>query len=258
MTAKPDLFQKVLKIRREWPVPPELLWHYLSTASGLACWQADDVRGNLTSGEFSLRWPVLGARLDLSVAEVQEKERLCLRAGRAMIELAIDAGGLSLLHHGLEEGDDFQGITSSWHAALGLLEVATSSHPRLPRTVEWLFERVDGSAELMHHFFTDRDALGSWLGESEQTLSSPASYSLQLFGHERLTGTVLYSGRDVCLKVHQLSDGALSLRTLPGPNGTRLVAFAVSTWNGPVPDSLLSTLKGALRRLKLLCQQKHS
>lgn len=258
MSPEPELFQKSLKIERLIPVSKELLWHYLSTGSGLACWQADDVQGNLASGEFSLRWPVLGARIDLRVEKIERHERLCLRAGSTRIELEISDGALVLIHRGIEVEDDLPGLASSWHAAMGLLEVASVSHPRLPRRVEWLFESINGSPELLHHFLTDRDALGCWLGEAERTLCTGEDYALNLFGNEILSGRVLYSGRDVCLKVRELSDGVLTLRTLPGPSDARLVAVAVSTFTGPAPERLHLSLKGALGRLKQLCQKKHS
>src|SRR5690606_12158482 len=94
--------EKLLKLRAAINAPQEALWRYVSTAEGLACWQADRVHGSLEGGSFSLTWPDLGARLDLSVAEIQVGRRLVLRAGATALDLQVENGAIELCHHGLD------------------------------------------------------------------------------------------------------------------------------------------------------------
>lgn len=249
MSMTSEITEKTLTLRTSIAAPDELVWSYLSTAEGLACWQADSVHGDLTSGNFSLRWPELGARLDLSVGELELGRRIVLRAGATALHLTLDEGVLELQHHGLDSQDDLKGFESSWLTALALLELAATKHPRTSRRVSWLFEEVPASAELLHCYFTEAPALGTWLGNTGRDLLSNDSYELTPFGGPAWSGRVLYAERDVCLHVGQWNDGALAMRSLPGQGGARIAALGISTWNQPASDDLMETLQGALRRL---------
>lgn len=237
---------------RRIQAPKELLWDYLSTSSGLSCWQADSVDGDLASGRFSFRWPKLGARLDLSIAQVDPGERLVLRAGANVLTLTLTEGEVSLTHEGLAEDDDLEGFRSSWNAALSILELAATHHPRLPRRVDWMFQPAPTEATLARCFFTDPEALQSWMGTTRAELKRGESYKLELFGGHRLSGSVLFDERDVCLHVRELENGAVSFRTLPGAEGQRLLTIGVSTWGNPCPADLRDALEGALHRLAQL------
>lgn len=250
--------QNALILQKRVAASRELLWDYVSTASGLACWQADVVQGDLSSGSFSLRWPSLGARLDLSVAELERGERILLRAGGTTLELRVEEGLVELTHGGLDTEDDFSGFESSWNTALALLELAAVRHPRKVRAVKWLFQKVPASAELLHFYFTDREALGTWLGTLDEELAYPKDYTLRLFGGELLTGTVLHSTRDVCLHVAEWNHGAVSLRSLPGPEDSRIAALGVSTWESELPSAVTSSLEGALQRLSTITLSRES
>jgi len=228
--------------------PRDLIWDYVSTAGGLACWQADAVSGSLTDGQFSLRWPQLGARMDLSVAEVSRGERLLLRAGETTLELTLGDRELLLEHHGLHEEDDWVGLESSWRAALSVLELAITRHPRVERKVTWLFQPVQASAELIHHYFTDRHGLGLWLGSTKESLRADKPFELDI-NYQIITGHVLCAERDVCLSIDQWKNGALNLRTLPAPDDGRVAAIGVSTWNYGLAPVLLNHLESSLSRL---------
>lgn len=237
-----------LVLRTALDAPRDLIWDYVSTAGGLACWQADAVSGSLSDGQFSLCWPQLGARMDLSVAEVSRGERLVLRAGETAVELTLLDRELLLEHHGLHEEDDWVGLESSWRAALSVLNLAITRHPRVERKVTWMFQPVHASAELIHHYFTDRDSLGLWLGTTKSSLRSHARFELDI-NYQVITGQVLCADRDVCLSVDQWKNGALTLRTLPAPDEQRVAALGVSTWNYGLTRVLLNHLESSLNRL---------
>lgn len=241
-----------ITVFRDIDAPKDLLWDYLTTERGLSCWQADSVQGDLASGSFSMRWPKLGARLDLNVQEVELERRLVLRSGANVLDLRLEGGKVFLTHEGLSDQDDVEGFRSSWHAALSLLELAATRHPRSTREIEWLFEPAPTEADLAQCFFTEPGALSSWLGTTTQILKRGDNYSLALFGGQRLTGRVLFDERDVCLHVRELEDGALSFRTLPAGEGQRILAVGISTWNSSCPQKLRDSLEGALHRLAQL------
>lgn len=250
-TSKNSLF-----LRAAINAPDELLWSYLSTAQGLACWQADTVKGDLESGSFSLRWPELGARLDLSVAEVEFGRRLLLRAGGTSLCLQVHGGVVELEHRGLDEEDDFSGFESSWLTALALLDLAVTRHPRAPRAVTWLFAPVPTTAEHLHCYFTESAALSTWLGRTERDFLAGSAYRMELFGGQSIGGEVLYCKRDVCLHVREWNHGALALRSLPGPDDGRVAALGISTWEGRAPSEMAPALEGALRRLSTATQSR--
>lgn len=237
-----------LLVRTPIDAPREVLWDYISTAGGLACWQADTVEGGLAEGHFSLRWPQLGARMDLSVAEYSARERLVLRTGGTALAMTLGDGELLLEHHGLVEEDDWVGLESSWRAALSVLNLAVTRHPRKSRHVRWLFQPIVASAELVHHYFTDPRGLGEWLGATSTALKDGERYRLDI-NHQLLTGRVLCAQRDVCLQVSEWRDAALTLRTLPAPEDTRVAAVGVSTWNHPISEQLTHYLEASLSRL---------
>jgi uncharacterized protein YndB with AHSA1/START domain len=256
MSVASEVRANSLHFRASIDAPDELLWSYLSTASGLACWQADTVEGDLESGSFSLRWPELGARLDLSVADAERGRRLVLRAGGTSVTLGVQSGVVELLHEGLDEGDDFSGFESSWLTALALLKLAATRHPRVPRAVVWLFAPVPTTADHLHCYFTESAALSTWLGQTPQDFSAGAPYQIELFGGQSIGGEVLYCQRDVCLHVREWNHGALALRSLPGPEDGRVAALGISTWESRAPREMAPALEGALRRLSTATQSR--
>lgn len=256
MHVTSETHENSLFLRTRIDAPDELLWSYLSTAQGLACWQADTVTGDIQSGSFSLRWPGLGARLDLSVAEVERGRRLVLRAGGTSLVLSVQNNYVELEHRGLDDGDDLEGFESSWLTALALLGLAATRHPRATRSISWIFAPVPTSAELLHFYFTEAAALGTWLGHSNRDLSAGEPYQMELFGGQTIGGTVLYSKRDVCLHVEEWNHGALSMRSLPAPDESRIAALGISTWVAEPPIETSPTLEGALRRLSTATQTR--
>lgn len=255
MHATSEAHENTLLLRTHIDAPDELLWSYLSTAQGLACWQADTVEGDLHAG-FALRWPELGARLDLGIAEVEPGRRLVLRAGETSLCLQVRDGCVELEHRGLDSQDDLSGFESSWLTALALLELAATKHPRTARSVSWIFAPVPTSAQLLHFYFTEAAALATWLGRTASDLAARAPYRMELFGGQTIGGEVLYSELDVCLHVGEWNDGALAMRSLPGPDEGRIVALGVSTWSGIAPKETTPTLEGALRRLSTASQSR--
>lgn len=235
-------------LRTALDAPRDLIWDYLSTAGGLACWQADSVSGSLSDGQFSLRWPQLGARMDLSVAEVTRGERIVLRAGETALELILGDRELLLHHHGLHEEDDWIGLESSWRAALSVLSLAVTYHPRVQRKVSWIFQPVQASAELIHHYFTDKGGLALWLGTSSHSLTKDTSFELDI-NYQVIRGQVLCAERDVCLSIDEWKNGALTLRTLPAPEYQRVAALGVSTWGFTLNQRLITHLESSLQRL---------
>lgn len=256
MHVTSEIRENSLFLRAHIDASDDLLWSYLSTAEGLACWQADTVEGDIQTGSFSLRWPELGARLDLTVAEIERGRCLVLRAGGTSLSLLVQDGCVELQHRGLDDDDDLIGFESSWLTALALLGLSATRHPRAPRSVNWFFAPVPISADLLHCYFTESTALATWLGNTSSDLSAGNPYRMEVFGGQSISGDVLYSKRDVCLHVSDWNDGALAMRSLPGPDNGRIAALGISTWRTHAPKETAPTLEGALRRLSTATQSR--
>src|SRR5690606_2894102 len=111
-----------------------------------------------------------------------------------------------------------------------------------------------GTAELAHHYFTDARGLSSWLGSTARDLIPGAPFEVRLSEHQKISGEVLSADRDVCLRIHELGDGALALRTLPGPEGKRMAAMGLSSWNPEPAEELIELMEEALGRLSHIVQ----
>lgn len=231
------------------------IWHAISDPRGIARWQADAASGGLQAGGYVLRWPSLGAELMLEVTCAEPDRRLVLRNGDSLLELEIGDGRIDLVHHGLEPGDDIEGMRASWQIALGVLAHYLKHHEGQDRHVHWVARRVATRPELAHVFFTDRAALGSWLTRGDGGVGEMGE-DVRFTSQEGTTfrGQVLarQPGRDLAISLKEPVDGVLVLRTLPSPftDSQRLVALVWSRWGPPLPAELANTLAGALGRLK--------
>lgn len=242
-----------LELTRRLDANSERIWPYLATPAGLSCWQADQVTGSIDSGEFSFRWATLGVRLDLSIRDLTVGEQLVLAAGKNQVTTRIEVterGGsvVRLVHEGIDE-EDLDGLSCSWTLALATLEVALE-HEARKRLVSWHFEALDLTPELAHHYMTDPVALSGWLGLTEQPLREGRPFALSV-DEEVHRGRVLVavSGRDVALRVDSPERALLVLRTLPGPDGKRVLCACVSSFDSPPPARITSSLDAALARL---------
>lgn len=201
-----------------------------------------------------MRWPQLGARLDLQVVEFEPGRRLVLETGDSLLELEAGEGRISLAHHGLHTDDDLEGLESSWQTALALLQVAATRHPEAQRHVHWLFAPISGPAELAHHYFTHSSGLASWLGDTHAELVAGSEFEMSLSPTQKLGGEVLCSERDVCLRINELGQGALALRTLPAPDDLRMAAVGISSWQNKPSPEFIALFEEALARLSRIMQ----
>lgn len=233
--------------------PPETLFRFLSTARGLSAWHADQVFGDLESREFRLRWPSLSAELRLEVLRSEPGKFVALRAGDSVVSLALEDGGVRLVHEGLAESDDLEGLRSSWSLALALLDHAATHHEHGSRKVHWAFETLPLSPELAHYYFATKIGLGQWLGRTDLDLGSVGDrVDLELAPGLHLRGAILAHepGRDLALSWKDLDHAVLVLRTLPAPGNERTLTLSLSTWDDAPHDREIALLGTALARLR--------
>ncbi|MBK7579082.1 MAG: hypothetical protein IPI67_02655 [Myxococcales bacterium] len=233
--------------------PESRVWQAVSQARGLMGWQADRVTGSMERGAtVSMAWPALGVSLELDVMEVVDRARVVLASGSTRVEISLRPGRVELTHSGVGEGDEREGVASSWRLSLGLLAHFCEAHGDVERTVRWLIRPARTTPETAHVFFTDPVALSTWLGDGAMIGRAGSDYALDLGGGERLSGRVLANtpGRDVALSWSEDNDSALVLRTLPRPTEPeeRLIVLSWSRWGGVVPGQ---------RRLELLDAAHH-
>lgn len=244
--------------------PEERVWRACSTPRGLMGWQADQVEGDVVLGStLSLAWPALGVALELDVVELVAGARIVLAKGATRVALELRNGGVELTHTGVGDGDERDGVESSWQLSLGLLAHYCEAHPDSSRTVRWLIRPARTTTDAAHVFFSDRAALGTWLGSGSRIGPTGTRYALDLGGGERMSGRVLANtpGRDLALSWEEDDDSALVLRTLPRPlePGVRLIVLYYSRWaRRPPPQSRLDLLEAAHHRLVRLLDSKTS
>ena len=152
-----------------------VVWRALSSPQGLQGWQADRVKGGVSLGaKISLCWPALGAELEVKVHRLENERCIALsHAGREVV-LEVADGAVRLTHTAIADEDERAGALAAWKASLATLAHYCDHYPGAARTVHWLVGEAHTSAEVAYTFFTDRIALGSWLGRSQGDLTRAA------------------------------------------------------------------------------------
>lgn len=263
-----------IQIERRVVAPSLEVWRALSTARGLALWQADEVKGEVEPGNLlELSWPALGVSLELEVAEVESGRRVVLQDNDTKLELEVIAGGVRLTHHALQDADA-KGMEASWRLALSQLAHGLERHPGLERVSHWAAQPLKTSAETVYTFATEPALAARWLW-SGTVRQEGEEVSLRL-AERSVHGRVLCNvpGRDLSIVWEEESASTLSLRTLPSPftSQERIVALVWSCWEA-APDqpedehvgehaalksqpsvSVVAELDLALERLKHLLQ----
>lgn len=245
----------VMHIERDIVAPREDTWEACATSHGIARWQADEVRGEVARGSsIVLGWPALGARVDLRVLEIEPQTRVVLASGDARVALTLVPSGVRLEHRGLADGDEREGVASSWRVSLAILAQHLERHRGRDRKVEWFVRRARTSAAAAHAFFTDGPALGSWLARRGSVGPEGEAYEIELASGAPMSGRVLSHtpGRDLALEWREQDDSVLVLRTLPSPldASERLIALSWSRWSADeAPAALCDELESAIDRL---------
>jgi len=244
-----------IRLTQSIDAPEDVVWRAVSTPRGLMGWQADEVEGDVQPGAtLSMRWPALGVGVELDVVEVIPRDRVVLAKGATRVELELGAGGVELTHSGVGDGDEREGVASSWQLSLGLLEHYCERHRGKARTVRWLIRTAHTTPEAAHVFFSSPDALATWLGSGSGVGAPGEPYSLALGEGEQMSGRVLSNtpNRDLALSWDEDDGSALVLRTLPRPfePDVRLVVLSYSRWSGrAAPQHRLDLLEAAHHRL---------
>ncbi len=221
----------------------------------MTAWQADEANGEVSVGSMLwLRWPALGVELTLDVLEVVPESRVVLAKGATRVELALDGQAVSLTHAGVSDGDEREGVASSWQLSLGLLMHYCELHPDASRTVRWLMRPARTTTGAAHVFFSEQAALASWLGSGSSIGAAGTRYALDLGPGVTMTGRVLAHspGRDLALSWEEDDQSVVVLRTLPQPfePDVRLVVLSYSRWiERAPPQSRLDLLEAAHHRL---------
>jgi uncharacterized protein YndB with AHSA1/START domain len=246
-----DLRVKLTKTVR---ASPARLWAACACAEGMANWQADEVRGRVATGErLELRWPALGASLEVKVTAMDPGRRLVLDADGSQVELTLEPGRVHLVQEGMTSDDEVEGAASSWQVSLALLAHYLDHHDGRARHVSWFVRPTQTTAGAAHLFFTEAAALRTWLTQSGAVTEPVSPVALRLAWGEPFTGQVLCLAprRDVALSWTEEDNSVLALRTLPSPRSDdeRLVAAVWSRWRRPPSRRTAEQLALAVERL---------
>jgi uncharacterized protein YndB with AHSA1/START domain len=260
--APPMLFpserddQPTVHIEQPVAAAPDLIWKALSSAQGLARWQADEASGEVREGgTVRLSWGAFGANVELKVVACVPHQVLRMRHRDSEVEFSLSHHQVQFAQYGVEPGEDVEGLFSSWTASLAQLAHSIERHPGRRRSVEWMVRTTSAAPETLHLFFTQPALLRSWLGEAARPLALGETYEWTMHSGTRLTGRVLalVPGRDVALSCDNLGDGLIVLRSIPNPldKRARFVAASVSQWGRPARTGtrIVEQLDRALLRL---------
>jgi uncharacterized protein YndB with AHSA1/START domain len=242
--------------------PLERIWQACAHPAGIAAWQADEVQGRVAPGErLLLRWPALGASIQLGVAQLEPGRRLTLEAGGSRVDFILEPGRVTLTQEGLVSCAEAEGTASAWKLSLGLLAHYLEHHDGEARQVRWLVQHVRCSVAAIQPFFTDGAGLRAWLTQAGQIEAENNPVRLDFAWGEHLSGTVLARTTrcEVAISWPEQSQSALVLRSLPSPRSDRerLVAVAWSRWGSRLPPAPATAegLTRALTRLASLLSQ---
>lgn len=245
MTQQIRLTQLVVATR-------EQIWRACSEASGLANWQADEVKGKARlGGRLELTWAALGAEVELEVSEWVRGERIAFEQENGRVTLELGDQTVTLTHEGFDPAQDIAGLTSAWCIALAQLAHSVERHPGRSRRVHWLTKPMTTAPELVHLALTEPMLCQRWLTKRGHIRPAGAHFYLELFGGDTLSGRVLANspGRDIALSCREAAEATLAIRTFPlGSPEQRLVTYCWSQWGPPSEYShyLLKTLEKSL------------
>ncbi len=235
--------------------PRDVVWQALSDPRGLSAWQADEVVGVVAEGErLRMAWPGLGAELHVEVLELAPKHRVRFAWHDTEITFDLHDGGVSLTSSEIHDPEEYLGSGSAWALSLGTLAHYCLHHAGRTRQVVWLAKVATTTAAAAHVFFTDRHALGAWLGPSRSIGERGDEVHIELSDELSISGRVLTNtpGRDVLWSWREDGDSTLALRTLPHPTNSeeRLILLSWSRWSiSPANGAALSRLEAAHHRL---------
>ncbi len=251
-----------IELVQPFSAPRDKLWAALCEPGHLANWQADTASGGLGEGRIRLGWPALGVETELRVERAEPQERLVLSSGRSQVTFQIEGESLRLLHDGLSDDDEREGVKASWQVALGLLHHYLREHFNQPRAVHWTVTPAPTTAAAAHVFYSDGAALKAWLTLAGSGVGESGSEcNLTFRWGEPLTGIVLEKARDrdVAITWLERDSSVLVMRTLPSPfvPEERILALSWSHWNCAGDDQdTQEHFKRALGSLKQLLVSK--
>lgn len=268
----------VVELRQPLLAPHDAAWHAISTLSGLAGWQADQVQllASRTAREvtpsvpaddalrlgdrITLKWALPGATANLEVVALMPERSIRLTGEMGTTELALLDGALHLRAH--SPAVDKAGLAASWRLALCQLAHYLLRHPGRPRHVHWSSAKLKGSPELFHAYFTEEALLRQWFTSSGHIPKSGPFELVTFQKQQRLLGRVLHNpgAQDVLIALENQANSTLTFRTLPHSTDTEthVCAICLSSW-GSVGDSLgllEQHIRGSLQVLKRLCERR--
>ncbi len=217
----------------------EIIWKALSESSGLAAWAADVVEGAVQTGaRLHLRWPALGAELEVNVTDYEEGQRVAFAWGDHDVSFTVQDGGVSLECSGIGEQDELEGTGSAWTLSLATLAHYCESHQGRSRSVCWLTGVAPTTPEVLHAYLTEPWAHNVWLGTGSGFGVVGSDVSVTLSGDMTLSGRVLAhtQGRDLLVSWTDDDDSVVAFRSIPSPTSDdRMVLIAWSRWSESAP-----------------------
>jgi uncharacterized protein YndB with AHSA1/START domain len=246
---------------------PEQAWEAWADPEKIAQWFVDRATGEAKRGGtmtwffdkfgYVIPYKILDAVPgELIVYKWEPQEGL---PGILEVRIAREGGATAVrvIQSGFREGaewdDEYEGVSSGWKIALGILKFYLENHFARGRTMTFVFRPAKFAYEQVLKYFLEPAKLAAWLTVSGAIGKDGEKCELVLRDAGKLTGHVLaITDREVMLSWDEVG-GVLELKVFPmGPG--RVVGVRVMSWglNTEEIAQLEKKMSAAVERLAAL------
>ena len=242
---------------------PEQVWEAWTDPEKISGWFVDKARGAPEVGTtFTWIFEKFGYEIPYEVVAAEPGRRFALGGeipgrGPFLLEITIAREGgetvVTLVNSGFLDGaqwdEEYEGVSSGWENALGVLKHYLENYFGRPKTAVLVMAPAEYEFDRLLPFYATAEGLSRWLTTSASIggLGEPAA--LRLPGGDSVTGIVLSKTRWEVVLSWEERDAVLELKGFRfGPAG-KVVGARVLSWGRPLPPEVEGRLQTALSRL---------
>jgi uncharacterized protein YndB with AHSA1/START domain len=246
---------------------PEQAWEAWADPEKIAQWFVDRATGEAKRGG-TMTWffDKFGYVLPYEILDAVPGELIVYKweppegfPGILEVRIAREGGATAVrvIQSGFREGaewdDEYEGVSSGWKIALGILKFYLENHFARGKTMTFVFRPAKFAYEQVLKYFLEPAKLAEWLTVSGAIGKAGEKCELELRDAGKLTGRVLtITDREVMLSWDEVG-GVLELKAFPmGPR--RVVGVRVMSWglNAEEMAQLKKKMSAAVERLAAL------
>lgn len=242
---------------------PEQVWEAWTDPEKIAGWFVDRARGKPEVGTtYTWIFEKFGYEIPYEVVAAEPGRRFALGGeipgrGPFLLEVTIAKEGgetvVTLVNSGFLDGaqwdEEYEGVSSGWQNALGVLKHYLENFFGLPKTELLVMAPAEYEYDRLLPYYSTAEGLSRWLTTSASIGGLGEPSALRLSGGDSVTGIVLSKTKWEVVLSWEERDAVLELKGFRfGPAG-RVVCVRVLSWGKPLPPDLERRLEAALARL---------